>query len=67
MKTVIKVCDMITSKDVNNIRSAISNNEGVIACGIHPEKKEVEIVFDDYFITIEDLITSIEDVGYTVI
>lgn len=67
MKTVIKVCDMITSKDVNNIKSAISNNEGVIACAIYLEKKEVEIVFDNYFITVEDLIASIEDVGYTVV
>lgn len=67
MKAVLKVCDMITSKDVSNIRSAISKNEGVIACGIYQEKKEIEIVFDNYFITKDDLIASIEDVGYTVI
>jgi len=67
MKAVLKVCDMVTSKDISNVRSAISNNEGVLACQIRPENKEVEIVFDNYFINIDDIIASIEDKGYTVI
>jgi len=67
MKAVLKVCDMVTSKDINNVRSAISNNEGVLACQIRPEIKEVEIVFDNYFINVDDIIASIEEKGYTVI
>lgn len=67
MKAVLKVCDMVTSKDINNVRSAISNNEGVLACQIRPENKEVEIVFDNYFINVDEIIASIEDKGYTVI
>ncbi|MPN57520.1 hypothetical protein SDC9_205214 [bioreactor metagenome] len=67
MKAVLKVCDMITCKDVSKIRNAISNNEGVLACQIRPENKEVEIVYDTYFINIDDIVASIEDKGYTVI
>ncbi|EQB89266.1 hypothetical protein SDC9_66422 [bioreactor metagenome] len=67
MKAVLKVCDMVTYKDVSNIRNAISNNEGVLACQIRPENKEVEIVYDTYFIDIDDIVASIEDKGYTVI
>ncbi|MEG1257071.1 heavy-metal-associated domain-containing protein [Clostridium sp.] len=67
MKTTLKICDMIASKDVLRVKTAISANEGVIACGIHKSKKEVEIVYDDYFINIEDIIQSIENHGYTVI
>jgi copper chaperone len=67
MKAVLKVCDMVTSKDISKVRSAISDNEGVLACQIRPDIKEVEIVFDNYFISIDDIITSIEDKGYTVI
>lgn len=67
MKTTLKVCDMVTSKDVTRVKNAISANEGVIACGIHKVKKEVEIVYDNYFINIEDIIESIENGGYTVI
>lgn len=67
MKTILKVCDMVTSKDVTRVKNAISANEGVIACGIHKVKKEVEIVYDNYFINIEDIIESIENSGYTVI
>lgn len=67
MKAVLKVCDMVTYKDVSNIRNAISNNEGVLACQIRPENKEVEIVYDTYFIDIDDIVASIEEKGYTVI
>ena len=67
MKTTLKVCDMVTSKDVTRVKNAISANEGVIACGIHKTKKEVEIVYDNYFISIDDIIESIENSGYTVI
>lgn len=67
MKSVLKVCDMVTSKDISNVRSAISNNQGVLACQILAESKEIEIVYDDYFISIDDIIESIEDKGYTVL
>lgn len=67
MKTILKVCDMVTSKDVTRVKNAISANEGVVACGIHKAKKEVEIVYDNYFIDVEDIIESIENSGYTVI
>jgi len=67
MKTTLKVCDMVTSKDVTRVKNAISANEGVIACGIHKVNKEVEIVNENYFINIEDIIESIENSGYTVI
>jgi len=67
MKSVIKVCNMNTSKDITNINSAISNNQGVIACQIISESKEIEIIYDDYFVSLDNLIESIEDAGYTVI
>jgi len=67
MKSILKVCNMNTSDDVTKIRKAISGNEGVIACQINKEKKEVSIVYDDYFVTDDILIQSLEDLGYTVI
>ncbi len=67
MKSVIKVCNMSTSKDISNVNEAISNNQGVIACKINIESKEIEIIYDDYFISLDNLIESIEEAGYTVI
>lgn len=67
MKASIKVCNMNTIQDVNNIRKAIANNEGVIACEISKDKGEIQVVFDDYFVTLEDISESIEDMGYTII
>ncbi len=67
MRSLIKVYNMKTTEDVNNIRKAIANNEGVIACEINVEKGEVQIVYDKYFVNVEDIIESIEDLGYTVI
>ena len=67
MKSVLKVCNMHTSDDINRIRKAISSNEGVVACQINKEKMEVSIVYDDYFVTNDSLIQSLEDLGYAVI
>jgi copper chaperone len=58
---------MNTSNDINNVNVAISNNQGVIACQIISESKEIEIIYDDYFVTLDNLIESIEEAGYTVI
>ncbi|SFB34956.1 heavy-metal-associated domain-containing protein [Clostridium frigidicarnis] len=67
MKSVLKICNMKTMQDVNVVRNAISNNEGVIACEINAVKGETQIIFDNYFVTVDDIIQSIEDLGYTVL
>lgn len=67
MKAVLRVCNMNTVADVNKIRNAIANNEGVIACQINKEKGEVNVVYDNYFVNADRLIDSIENLGYTVI
>jgi copper chaperone len=67
MKSVIKVYNMNTSKDISNVNVAISNNQGVIACQINSESKEIEIIYDTYFVSLDNLIESIEEAGYTVI
>jgi copper chaperone len=67
MKSVLKVCNMHTNEDISKIRTAISNNEGVIACEINREKGEVSIVYDDYFVKADVLIQSLEDLGYAVL
>lgn len=66
MKSVLKVCNMNTADDVNKIRKALSNNQGVVACQINKDKGEVSIVYDDYFVSNDQLIQSIEDLGYAV-
>ncbi|MFT5875322.1 MAG: copper chaperone [Clostridium sp.] len=67
MKSVIKLCNMSTSDDISNVNAAISNNQGVIACQLNSESKEVEIIYDDYFVSLDNLIESIEEAGYAVI
>ena len=67
MKSLFKVSSIKTLDDVSNVRNAISNIEGVIACQISLEKGEVNVVYDDFFIKKDDLISSIEDSGYTVL
>lgn len=65
MKSVIRIGNMRTLADVNTIREAISNNEGIIACQINKEKQEVNVIYDSYFISEDDLIQCLEDLGYT--
>lgn len=67
MKSIIKVRNINSINDVNTIRQAIAQNEGVIACQITKENGDVDIVYDDYCLNLEDIIESIENIGYTVI
>lgn len=67
MKSVVKVGNMRTMEDVGKIRKAISDNQGIIACQISKESQEVSIVYDNYIIDLDDIIGSLEDLGYTVI
>ncbi|AYD39108.1 copper chaperone [Clostridium fermenticellae] len=66
MKSVLKVCNINTVNDVVKIKTAISNNSGVIACQINKENGEVSVVYDDHFVNNELLIQSIENLGYVV-
>jgi copper chaperone len=67
MKSVLKVPKMKTLEDVNNIRKAIASNEGVVACEVSKDKGEISVVYDNYFVDIETIIESIEELGYTVL
>jgi copper chaperone CopZ len=66
MKSTLKVLSMRTLKDVSKVRNAIANNEGVVACQINKEKDEVEIVFDGKLLSVDKIIESIEEIGYSV-
>lgn len=66
MRSILEICGMNTMQDVTNIRNVISNQEGIIACEINRARKEVQIFYDDYFITINEIIQPIEDLGYAV-
>lgn len=67
MKALIKVHGINTAKDINNIKIAITSNEGIIACQISKKKGEVEVIYDNYFLNEDKIIESIEDIGYTVL
>lgn len=67
MKSLIKVSNIKKTEDINKIKKAITNNEGTIACEINKETGEVNIVFSEQFIDIDNIIESIEDLGYIVL
>ena len=67
MREVLKVCDMNNSKDMSKVRQAIANSEGVLACQIDKPAHKVEIVYDGKLTNIDDIIESIENIGYTVV
>ena len=67
MKSVFKLGKIASSSLVNTLRQAVGNSEGVIACQVCPEKNEISVVYDDYFIKEEDIIEAIEEAGFIVI
>ncbi|OPJ61049.1 heavy-metal-associated domain-containing protein [Clostridium oryzae] len=67
MKAVLKVRGISNISDVNKIRRAIAENEGVVACEISRQKEEISIVYDNHSVSLDSIAISIEDLGYTVI
>ena len=66
MKSVISLYNMNKSKDVGKIQEAISMNEGVIACEISLEKKEIQIIYNESIVNLNEIIDSIENLGYMI-
>jgi len=67
VKSSIRICNIKTNEDINNIREAVANNEGVIACEVNITKQEVSVVYDDRSVSLDDIINSIEIKGYSVV
>jgi len=66
MKSVISVYNMSKSKDVENIQNTISMSEGIIACEISLQKKEIQIIYNEAFVSLNEIVDSIENLGYMI-
>ena len=66
MKTILRVCDMKSSSDIAAVKNAIAQTEGIMACEINPEKKEVCVYYDNTLISEDGIIQSLENAGYVV-
>lgn len=67
MKSVIKICNMESHRDINLIQETVANNSGIIASEISLAKKEVVIIYNEAFLNIQEIIDSVEDLGYVVV
>ncbi|MDV4152261.1 heavy-metal-associated domain-containing protein [Clostridium sp. AL.422] len=67
MKSLLKISNLNTNEDVISIKDVIAQNEGVIACEVNLGKKEVSLVYDDKTIALDKIVTSVEELGYSVI
>lgn len=67
MKSLVRIYNLATYADIVKIRSIVSNYEGILACEINLEKKEVHLVYDNLSLSIDQIINSIENEGYMVI
>ena len=66
MKSIIKVNQINKQKDVANIQNAIAGIEGIIACEISVEKKEIHVIYNDNFVNLDKIVEGIENIGYIV-
>ncbi|WP_297714129.1 heavy-metal-associated domain-containing protein [Clostridium sp.] len=67
MKALLRIYNLTTHEDIINIRNVVSNYEGILACEINLNRKEVNVVYDSLSVSIDEIMTSIENVGYMVI
>ena len=66
MKSIIKIYNMESHRDSNIIQETVSQNSGVIASEISLAKKEFVVIYNEAFLSIQEIIDSIEDLGYVV-
>ncbi len=66
MKSVIKIYNLNTQKDVSKIQRAIAQNEGILACEISLNKKEIQVIYNESCINLNEISESIENLGYMV-
>lgn len=67
MKSLVRIYNLATHNDIVNIKNVVSNYEGILACEVNLNKKEVYLVYDDLSVSIDDITDSIELAGYMVI
>jgi len=67
MKSILKISTISNIDDVNSVREAIAKHEGVIACEISLSKQEANIIYDSSAITLDEIISSIEEIGHSLI
>lgn len=67
MKSVIRIYNMESQKDVNLIQNKISEQNGIIATQISLSKKELTLIYNEIYLNIETIKDIIEDLGYVVI
>lgn len=67
MKSIIKVHGMNAQKDVVRIQKTISTIEGILACEISVKKKEIQVIYNEGCINLDDITESIENLGYMTI
>ncbi|MFR1905284.1 MAG: heavy-metal-associated domain-containing protein [Clostridium neonatale] len=67
MKSIIKILNMESEKDVKLIQNAIVNNSGIIAIQVSLQKKEIVVIYDSIYLNEEKIINTIEDLAYIVI
>ncbi|MDY3828529.1 MAG: heavy metal-associated domain-containing protein [Clostridium sp.] len=63
----MKIQNLNNSSDVSKINSIMSQIEGVIACEISVDRREIQVVYNEAIVKLEDIIGDIEDIGYIVI
>lgn len=67
MKSVLKVSNMNNLNDVNKIRNLIAQNEGVVACYVDRKSSIIELIYDEYLLKLDDIIDSMESLGYIIV
>ena len=67
MREVINVSNIRSQKDVASITKCLGKKEGIIACYVKKENGKVDVVYDNYFISLDEIRELIEDMGYTIV
>lgn len=67
MNSIMKIQNLNNSSDVSKINSIMSQIEGIIACEISVDRREIQVVYNEAIVKLEDIIGDIEDIGYIVI
>ena len=67
MKSSIRVINLNNKNIINDIRTALANKNGIIACEIKATQGIIDVIYDEHYIKEEEIFDTIETLGYSTI
>ncbi|MGL5615274.1 MAG: hypothetical protein ACRDD2_03455 [Sarcina sp.] len=67
MKASIRVINLNNKGAIEKIRAALANQSGIMACEIKAKEGKIDVIYDELYLREDELLDTIESLGYSTI